>query len=71
MFLEMRKNLKTGGGKEGKVRVGYELDAHLMHQLRILAAELDENQSVVLEDAIREYLQKHGKPVPPSRPRRP
>jgi len=70
MFLEMRKNLKIRAGKESKVRVGYELDAQLMHQLRILAAELDENQSVVLEDAIREYLQKHGKPIPPTKPHR-
>ena len=54
----------------GKVRIGYELDAPLMHQLRILAAELDQNQSAVLEDAIREYLQKHGKPIPTQKPPR-
>ena len=63
----MRRNLKSQAGKAGKVRVGYELDAPLMHQLRILAAELDQNQSAVLEDAIREYLQKHGKPVSPQK----
>ncbi|HMU53969.1 MAG TPA: hypothetical protein PKA61_03135 [Nitrospira sp.] len=70
MFLDMPRNLKPRAGKEGKARVGYELDAHLMHQLRILAAELDENQSVVLENAIREYLQKYGKPVSPTKSQR-
>lgn len=66
----MRRSVKSRAGKTGKVRVGYELDAPLMHQLRILAAELDQNQSALLEDAIREYLQKHGKPVPPQKPLR-
>jgi hypothetical protein len=66
----MRKNVKLRIGKEGKVRVGYELDAQLMHQLRILAAELDVNQSNVLEEAIRDFLHKHGKSVtPPKLPR--
>ena len=66
----MPKILKSRAGKEGKVRVGYELDAQLMHQLRILAAELDQNQSGLLDEAIRDYLHKHGKPVPPPKPRR-
>ena len=66
----MPRILKSRTGKEGKVRVGYELDAQLMHQLRILAAELDQNQSGLLEEAVRDYLQKHGKPVQPLKSRR-
>jgi hypothetical protein len=70
MVPDMRRSLKSRGEKVGKVRIGYELDAPLMHQLRILAAELDQNQSAVLEDAIREYLQKHGRPIPTQKPPR-
>lgn len=65
----MRRSGRRKASTGGKVRIGYELDARLMHQFRILAAEKDEPHTILLEDAIRDYLAKHGKTVPPSKPR--
>jgi hypothetical protein len=37
------------------------LDADLLKQIRILAAEMEKRQNDLLEEAIRDLLKKHGK----------
>jgi len=55
---EPGKRRKTSAGK---VQLGLWIDKNLYKDMQIRAIELDLNTSILLEDAIREYLNQHKK----------
>jgi predicted transcriptional regulator len=56
----MAKQKQTSSSSSGRKSYGIRLDPELIKGLKILAAKRVEPVNRVLEDAIIEYLKKHG-----------
>jgi predicted transcriptional regulator len=56
----MKKKGQTSSSSSGRKSYGIRLDPELVKKLKILAAKREEAVNRVLEDAIVEYLKKHG-----------
>ncbi len=56
----MAKQKQTSSSSSGRKSYGIRLDPELVKGLKILAAKRVEPVNRVLEDAIIEYLKKHG-----------
>lgn len=50
--------IKTKKAKVDRRQIGVKLDSELWRQVRILALEQDRTAGELLEDAMREYLEK-------------
>jgi predicted transcriptional regulator len=56
----MKKKVQTSSSSSGRKSYGIRLDPELVKKLKILAAKEEEPVNRVLEEAIVEYLKKHG-----------
>lgn len=56
----MAKKKDTSSGSSGRKSYGIRLDPELVRGIKIIAAKTDKAVNCVLEEAIVEYLKKHG-----------